>query len=84
MYLRLLVVIQVKAFDKSFKKAKCESITIVSSNINEVIRVILNFFIQKFYKHKKVQNAYKQTKIKHVYQKHLSSNINEVIKAIVI
>ena len=28
-------------------------ITIVSSNINEVIRAILNFFIQKFHKHKK-------------------------------
>ena len=84
MYLRLLVVIQVKALDKSFKKAKCVSIIIVSSNINEVIRVILNFFIQKFYNHKKVQNAYKQTKIKHVCQKHLSSNINEVIKTTLI
>ena len=45
--------IQAKAFDKSFKKAKCVSITIVSSNINEVIRAILDFFIQKFHKHKK-------------------------------
>ena len=39
-------------------------ITIVSSNINEVIRAILNFFIQKFHNHKKAQNAYKRTKIK--------------------
>ena len=28
-------------------------ITIVSSNISEVIRAILNFFIQKFHEHKK-------------------------------
>ena len=39
-------------------------ITIVSSNINGVTKAILNFFIQKFYNHKKVQNAYKQIKIK--------------------
>ena len=53
MYLRLSFVIQAKAFDKSFKKAKCVSITIVSSNISEVIRAILDFFIQKFHEHKK-------------------------------
>ena len=53
MYLRLPFVIQAKAFDKSFKKVKCVSITIVSSNINEVIRTILDFFIQKFNEHKK-------------------------------
>ena len=34
-----------KVFDKSFKGLKCVLITIVSSNINEVTRVILNFFI---------------------------------------
>ena len=45
--------IQAKAFDKSFKKTKCVSIIIVSSNINELIRAILDFFIQKFHKHKK-------------------------------
>ena len=44
MYLRLPFVIQAKAFDKSFKKAKCVSTIIVSSNINEVIRAILDFF----------------------------------------
>ena len=71
MYSRLLFVIQAKAFDKSFKKVKCVSITIVSSNINEVIRAILNFFIQKFHSHKKVQNAYKRTKIKNPPKKHL-------------
>ena len=56
---------QAKAFDESFKGAKCVSITITitSSNINEVIRAILNFLIQKFYNHKKAQNAYKRTKI---------------------
>ena len=53
MYLRLPFVIQAKAFDKSFKKVKCVSITIVSSNINEVIRTILDFFIQKSNEQKK-------------------------------
>ena len=71
MYLRLPFVIQAKAFDKSFKKAKCVSTIIVSSNINEVIRAILDFFIQKFHNHKKAQNAYKQTKIKNAPKKHL-------------
>ena len=52
---------QAKAFDKSFKGAKCVSIII---NINEVIRAILNFFIQNFHNRKKEQNAYKRTKIK--------------------
>ena len=83
-YLRLPFVIKAKAFDKSFKKVKCVSITIVSSNINEVIRAILDFFIQTFHNHKKAQNAYKRTKIKNVYKKHLSSNINEVINTIVV
>ena len=59
------------------------TITITSSNINELIRVILNFFIQKFYNHKKAENAYKQIKIKHVYNEHLSSNVNEVIETLV-
>ena len=62
--LRLSLVIQEKAFDKSFQGAKCVSIAIVSSNINEVIRAILNFFIQNFHNRKKEQNAYKRTKIK--------------------
>ena len=43
---------QAKAFDKSFKGAKFVSTTIISSNINEVIRAILGFFIQKFHEHK--------------------------------
>ena len=55
-----------------------------SSNINEVIRIILNFFIQKFHNYKKAQDAYKRAKTKNVYKKHLSSNINEVIKTIVV
>ena len=42
-----------------------------SSNINEVIRAILDFFIQKFHNHKKAQNAYKRTKIKNAPKKHL-------------
>ena len=57
-------VIQAKAFDKSFKVVKCVSTTIVSSNINEVIRAILDFCIQTFHSHKKAQNAYKRTTIK--------------------
>ena len=44
---------------------------IASSNINEIIKAILNFFIQKFYNHKKAQNAYKRTKIKNALKKHL-------------
>ena len=68
-------VIQAKAFDKSFEKVKCVSITIVSSNINEAIKAILDFFIQKFdffiHNHKKAQNAYKRTKTKNVCKKHL-------------
>ena len=73
-------VIQAKAFDKSFKGAKCVSITITttSSNINEVITVILNFFIQTFYSFKKAQNVYKQIKIEHVYKKLLGSNVGKV------
>ena len=71
-----------KDFCKSFTKVKCASITIASRNINEIIRVILNFFIQKFYNHKKAQNTYKRTDTKNVYKKHLISNINEVIKTI--
>ena len=54
-------VIQAKAFDKYFKVVKCVSTTIVSSNINEVIRAVLDFFIQTFYNHKKAENAYKRT-----------------------
>ena len=43
----------------------------MSSNINEVIRAILNFFIQKFHNRKKAQNAYKRTKLKNAPKKHL-------------
>ena len=32
----------------------------LSSNINEVIRAILNFFIQEFHKHKKHKNPNKR------------------------
>ena len=45
--------------------------TICSSKINEVIRAILDFFIQKFHNHKKAQNAYKRTKTKNAPKKHL-------------
>ena len=58
-----------------------------SSNINGVIRPVLNFlffilFTKRFHKYKKAQNRLQRTKIKNVYKKHLSSNINEVIKTI--
>ena len=42
---------------------------IASSNINEIIKAILNFFFQKFHNHKKAQNAYKRTKIKNDLKK---------------
>ena len=59
-----------------------------SSNINEVIKTVLNFFF--FYKKisqvqqtkDKAQNHLQRTKIKNAHKKHLSSNINEVIKTI--
>ena len=64
-------------FNQDFlsKKVKCVLITIVSSNINEVTRAILNFFIQKLHNHKKAQNAYKRTNIKNAPKKHLSRKI---------
>ena len=46
-------------------------ITIVSSNINEVIKTTLNFFIQKLHNHKQAQNAYKQTQIKKMLLKNI-------------
>ena len=49
---------QAKAFDESFKGAKCVSI-IVSSNINEVIKTILNSFIQKLHNHKTLTSEQK-------------------------
>ena len=54
-----------------FPKRMKVLVIIVSSNINEVTRAILNFLIRKFHNHKKAQNAYKQTKIKNVPTKHL-------------
>ena len=54
--------------------------TINSSNINWVIRIIK----KKVQNRKKEQTTYKQTKTKSVYKKHLSSNINKVIKTIVV
>ena len=49
-----------------------------SSNINVVIRPVLNcyFFTKRFHKYKKAQN------IKNTYKKHLSSDINEIIKTL--
>ena len=42
-----------------------------STNINEIIREVLKFFIQKFHEHKQAQNTYKRTKIKSAPKKHL-------------
>ena len=39
-YLKGLRLTSCKAFDKPFKGGKCVSLTIVSSNINEVTRAI--------------------------------------------
>ena len=68
-------VIQAKAFDKS-KGVKCVSITIVISNINEVTREILNFFIQNFHNRKNAQNVYKRTKTKNAPKKHLMGKLS--------
>ena len=68
-------IIQAKAFDKS-KGVKCVSITIVISNINEVTREILNFFMQNFHNRKKAQNAYKRTKTKNAPKKHLRGKLS--------
>ena len=57
------------------KKVKCVLITIVSSNINEVTRVILNSFSQNFHNYKKAQNAYKRSKTKNAPKKHLRGEI---------
>ena len=63
-------------FDSSFRmeiKRNSPYYLHLSSNINEVIRSVLNFccffFTKRFHKYKKAQN------IKNVYKKHLSSNI---------
>ena len=56
---KIVICHQVKDFDKFFKQAKCASITIVSSNTNEVIKAILNSFIKNFpttKKHKTLTN----------------------------
>ena len=46
-----------------------------SSNMNEVVRSVLNFlffFTKIFHKHKKAQNRLQRTKIKNTYKKHLT------------
>ena len=54
-----------EGFDKSFKGIKCISIIItVSININEVIRAILDFFIQKFHEHKNHKTLTSEQKLK--------------------
>ena len=58
-YLRLPFVIQAKTFDKSFKGAKCVPITITSSNINEIIRIILKISKSQK-KHKMLTSKQKQ------------------------
>ena len=60
-----------KAFDKSLKRAKRVSITIVSSNVNEVLRAIFKFLYSKISRAQKVQNVYKQTKRKNGPKKDL-------------
>ena len=55
----------------SFKEAKCVSVTIVSSNINEVIRAIWNFFIQKLHDHKKHKTLISKQKYRNASKKYL-------------
>ena len=52
------------------KGVKRVLITAVSSNINEVTRTILNFFIQNLYNHKKSSKRLQANK--KVYKKHLA------------
>ena len=40
------------------------------------------FFTKRFHKYKKEQKRLQQTNMKNVYEKHLSSKINELIKTI--
>ena len=40
--------------------------------------------LPEFRNHKKTQNAYKRTKIKNMYKKHLRGNINKIIEIIVV
>ena len=65
---------------------KCHARENASSNINEVIRPVLNSLFFYFYKKisqvQKAQNRLQRTETKNVYKKHLSININEVIKTI--
>ena len=62
--LRLSFVIWHTSKDFCFKGVKCVSITIVSSNINDVTGAILNSFIQSFNNHKKAQNELKKSSLK--------------------
>ena len=62
--LRLSFVIWHTSKDFCFKGVKCVSITIVSSNINDVTGAILNSFIQNFNNHKKAQNELKKSSLK--------------------
>ena len=45
-------------------------------------KLFIYFFTKRFHKYKEAQNRLQRTKIKNVYKKHLSSNINDVIKTI--
>ena len=56
-----------------------------SSNINKIIRSVLNFFFFFFRRISQVQKSTKPltaNKNKNVYKKHRSININQVIKTI--
>ena len=55
-------------------------LNVFSSNINEVIGAILDFFIQKFHEQKKTQNAFRLTKIKNAPKnRHLFAYLHLVL-----
>ena len=86
-YLDILLMTRKENFDKFLELlTKNQS---VSSNINEVIRSVLDFLLLLLFFCQKISQVQKRTKpltanknTKMCIKKHVSSNINEVIKTI--
>ena len=86
-YLDILLMTCKESFDKFLELlTKNQS---VSSNINEVIRSVLDFLLLLLFFCQKISQVQKRTKpltanknTKMCIKKHVSSNINEVIKTI--
>ena len=66
----LYAIKRLNAFKEIFQKIFFLKYDHTSSNINEVIKAILDFFIQKFHKHKKYK-ALASEQIKNAPKKHL-------------